>query len=35
MCNDQTSRGDSIRVIDQIVTQLAGVPDPDAEKAQK
>jgi D-alanyl-D-alanine carboxypeptidase/D-alanyl-D-alanine-endopeptidase (penicillin-binding protein 4) len=35
MCNDQTDRGDSIRLIDQIVTLLAGPPDPKTEKTQK
>jgi D-alanyl-D-alanine carboxypeptidase/D-alanyl-D-alanine-endopeptidase (penicillin-binding protein 4) len=35
MCNDQTGRGDSNRLIDQIVTLLAGFPDLPAEKSQK
>ena len=32
MCNDQTGRGDSIRLIDQIVALLAAFPDLPAEK---
>ncbi|MGH9873533.1 MAG: D-alanyl-D-alanine carboxypeptidase/D-alanyl-D-alanine endopeptidase [Pyrinomonadaceae bacterium] len=35
MCNDQTERVDSIRLIDQIVTLLAAYPDLPAEKSQK
>jgi D-alanyl-D-alanine carboxypeptidase/D-alanyl-D-alanine-endopeptidase (penicillin-binding protein 4) len=35
MCNDQTGRGDSIRLIDQIVTTLEAFPDPPSEKTQK
>jgi D-alanyl-D-alanine carboxypeptidase/D-alanyl-D-alanine-endopeptidase (penicillin-binding protein 4) len=34
MCNDQTSRNDSIRLIDQIVMLLAEFPELPAEKAQ-
>ena len=35
MCNDQTGRADSIRLIDQIVTLLAAFPDLPAQKTQK
>jgi D-alanyl-D-alanine carboxypeptidase/D-alanyl-D-alanine-endopeptidase (penicillin-binding protein 4) len=35
MCNDQTGRSDSIRLIDQIATLLGGVPGPPPKKAQK
>lgn len=35
MCNDQTGRGDSIRLIDQIVALLAEFPELPAEKTQK
>ena len=35
MCNDQTGRADSIRLIDQIVAILAAFPDPPNEKAQE
>ena len=35
MCNDQTGRGDSIRLIDQIVSLLAAFPDLPSEKPQK
>jgi D-alanyl-D-alanine carboxypeptidase/D-alanyl-D-alanine-endopeptidase (penicillin-binding protein 4) len=35
MCNDQTGRGDSSRLIDQIVVLLASFPDLPSEKAQK
>jgi D-alanyl-D-alanine carboxypeptidase/D-alanyl-D-alanine-endopeptidase (penicillin-binding protein 4) len=35
MCNDQTGGGDSIRLIDQIVTLLAEFPDAPAEKTPK
>ena len=35
MCNDQTGRADSIRLIDQIVALLAAFPDLPAEKIQK
>ena len=35
MCNDQTARGDSIPLIDEIVSLLAGFPDLPAEKTQK
>jgi hypothetical protein len=35
MCNDQTGRVDSNRLIDQIVTLLAAFPDLPAEKSQK
>ena len=35
MCNDQTGRGDSTRLIDQIVALLAEFPDLPAEKTQK
>jgi D-alanyl-D-alanine carboxypeptidase/D-alanyl-D-alanine-endopeptidase (penicillin-binding protein 4) len=35
MCNDQTGRADSIRLIDQIVLLLAGFPDHSSEKSQK
>jgi D-alanyl-D-alanine carboxypeptidase/D-alanyl-D-alanine-endopeptidase (penicillin-binding protein 4) len=35
MCNDQTSRGDSTQLIDQIVALLAEFPDLPAEKIQK
>jgi D-alanyl-D-alanine carboxypeptidase/D-alanyl-D-alanine-endopeptidase (penicillin-binding protein 4) len=35
MCNDQTGRADSNRLIDQIVTLLAAFPDLPAEKSQK
>jgi D-alanyl-D-alanine carboxypeptidase/D-alanyl-D-alanine-endopeptidase (penicillin-binding protein 4) len=35
MCNDQTSRSDSTRLIDQIVTLLAEFPDLPTEKMQK
>jgi D-alanyl-D-alanine carboxypeptidase/D-alanyl-D-alanine-endopeptidase (penicillin-binding protein 4) len=34
MCNDQTSPGESTRVIDQIVGLLATFPDPPPEKSQ-
>jgi len=35
MCNDQTGRADSIRLIDQIVALLAAFPDLPAEKTEK
>jgi D-alanyl-D-alanine carboxypeptidase/D-alanyl-D-alanine-endopeptidase (penicillin-binding protein 4) len=35
MCNDQTGRADSIRLIDQLVALLAAFPDRPAEKSQK
>lgn len=35
MCNDQTGRADSTRLIDQIVTLLADFPDLPAEQTQK
>jgi D-alanyl-D-alanine carboxypeptidase/D-alanyl-D-alanine-endopeptidase (penicillin-binding protein 4) len=35
MCNDQTGRADSIRLIDQIVAILAAFPDPPNEKTQE
>ncbi len=35
MCNDQTGRADSIRLIDQIVTILAAFPDPPGQKTQE
>jgi D-alanyl-D-alanine carboxypeptidase/D-alanyl-D-alanine-endopeptidase (penicillin-binding protein 4) len=35
MCNDQTGGGDSIRLIDQIVTLLAEFPDASAKKTPK
>ncbi len=35
MCNDQTGRADSIRLIDQIVTLLAAYPDLPTEKPEK
>ena len=35
MCNDQTGRSDSTRLIDQIVALLAGFPDLPPEKARK
>ena len=35
MCNDQTGRTDSIRLIDQIVSLLAAYPDLPTENAQK
>jgi D-alanyl-D-alanine carboxypeptidase/D-alanyl-D-alanine-endopeptidase (penicillin-binding protein 4) len=35
MCNDQTGRSDSIRLIDQIATLLGEFPGPPAKKAQK
>jgi D-alanyl-D-alanine carboxypeptidase/D-alanyl-D-alanine-endopeptidase (penicillin-binding protein 4) len=35
VCNDQTGGGDSIRLIDQIVTLLAEFPDAPAEKTPK
>ena len=35
MCNDQTGRGDSIGLIDQIVALLAGFPDLPTEKTEK
>jgi D-alanyl-D-alanine carboxypeptidase/D-alanyl-D-alanine-endopeptidase (penicillin-binding protein 4) len=35
MCNDQTSRPDSTRLIDQIVAMIAAFPDLPSEKAQK
>jgi D-alanyl-D-alanine carboxypeptidase/D-alanyl-D-alanine-endopeptidase (penicillin-binding protein 4) len=35
MCNDQTGRSDSIRLIDQIATLLGEFPSPPAKKAQK
>ena len=34
MCNDQTGRADSVRLIDQIVTLLAAYPDLPTEKLQ-
>jgi D-alanyl-D-alanine carboxypeptidase/D-alanyl-D-alanine-endopeptidase (penicillin-binding protein 4) len=35
MCNDQTGRGDSIRLIDQLVAILEAFPEPPSEKTQK
>ena len=35
MCNDQTGRADSIRLIDQIVAILAAFPDAPSEKTQE
>jgi hypothetical protein len=35
MCNDQTGRADSTRLIDQIVTLLADFPNLPADQTQK
>ncbi|MDQ2974305.1 MAG: D-alanyl-D-alanine carboxypeptidase/D-alanyl-D-alanine-endopeptidase [Acidobacteriota bacterium] len=35
MCNDQTGRSDSIRLIDQIAMLLGGFPSPSSQKTQK
>jgi serine-type D-Ala-D-Ala carboxypeptidase/endopeptidase (penicillin-binding protein 4) len=35
LCNDQTGRGNSIRMIDQILTMLAAFPETDPQKAKK
>jgi D-alanyl-D-alanine carboxypeptidase/D-alanyl-D-alanine-endopeptidase (penicillin-binding protein 4) len=35
MCNDQTGRANSIRLIDQIVAILAAFPDAPSEKAEE